>query len=213
MNKCVKKKHFNYRNKREYIKHNSFAFKRRDVVEHLQAWLISWRWWSPFFSFSIQRTSLSHSCVPQLCSIPGSGLTSISSAEHWPNQQPLWLLHHPRTAWAWLHSTKAKEKLKLLKIPQTKQFSHFLLCCFSVRADAWSGFKHSRAKSCVQTARPRKGELGQEVLQQHCCCYSWTLSQTTMIFPRVLQPPVGPAPVPHPCTRAVKQRNCSESLG
>lgn len=34
------KKRFNYRNKREYIKINSFAFKRRNVVEHLQARLI-----------------------------------------------------------------------------------------------------------------------------------------------------------------------------
>lgn len=36
------KKHFNYRNKREYIKNNSFAFKRRDVVEHLHTQLIKW---------------------------------------------------------------------------------------------------------------------------------------------------------------------------
>lgn len=84
-----------------------------------------------------------------------------------PKHQLLCLLHHPRTAWAWLHSIKSKEKLKLFKIPQTNRFSLFLLCCFSVRADAQFGLKHSCAKSSVQTVRPRKEELGQEVLQWH----------------------------------------------
>lgn len=130
----------------------------------------------------MQRTFLSHSCVTKPCSISGYGFTSISSAERWPNEQPLWLLHHPGTAWAWLHSTKWKEKQKLLKIHHTNQFSLFLLCCFSFRAGAWFGLKHSGAKSCVQTVRPRKEQLGQEVLQECCCCWSWTLSQTTVIF-------------------------------
>lgn len=82
-------------------------------------------------------------------------------------------LHQPRTAWAWLHSTKSKEKLNLLKNTPDKPILPLLLCCFSVRADACFGLKHSCAKGCVQTDPARNSRDGRSntgLTKQHCCC-------------------------------------------
>lgn len=170
------KEHFNHKNKREYIKNNSFDSPKIEKGCRVSS-VSSARDNDHYFSlFPFRGPFYPIHVLTQPCSISGCGFTSISSAAVPAKPATLLAIVSSWNSFGMVTLNQAKEGKNPTQIPPTNHFSLFLLYYSSSRAVAWFGLKYSYTMSGFKTVKTRNKWLG----HRRCLCSTAAKSESSL---------------------------------